>query len=189
MSNNAVAAPRRGLVAIVGAAAAAALYTLTPSMEGTVYKTYRDPAGILTYCTGATEDAAWGKTYTPAECKAQLDRDLARHAEGISKCVKFDKLTDGQRVAYVDFAYNVGVGAFCGSTIARKANAGDLAGSCDALLAWNKAKAWRPVLDKFGRTQKDAEGKVIYAWQFIVLPGLARRRDIERDYCLGSRRI
>lgn len=163
MNSNSTASPqKRGLVAIIGAAAAAALYMLTPAMEGTVYKTYRDPANVLTYCTGATENAAWGKTYTPAECQAQLDRDLARHAEGISKCVKLESMTIGQRVAFVDFAYNVGVGAFCGSTVARKANVGDLVGACNALMMWDKAG-----------------GK--------VLPGLVKRRTIEREYCLGAR--
>lgn len=151
-----------GLAAIVGSSVAAILLIFTPTKEGTVLKTYRDPIGVLTYCTGATENAQWGKTYTMEECRAQLDYDLARHAEGISRCVNMDKLTDGQKIAYVDFSFNVGVSAFCGSTVARKANAGDLRGSCDALLMWDKAG---------GR----------------VLPGLVLRRQQERAYCLGGK--
>ena len=85
----------RGLAVLVGAAAAAALFAITPKFEGTVLRTYRDLGGVLTYCTGATENAMWGKTYTPEECRAQLDRDLTRHAEGISKCIDLGKLTDG----------------------------------------------------------------------------------------------
>jgi lysozyme len=149
---------KRSLAAIVGATAAAALYVLTPSMEGRVLKTYKDVGAVLTYCDGATENAIWGKTYTPAECNAQLDRDLARHAEGVMACTSAH-LTDGQKVAYVDFAYNVGVVAYCGSSVARKANAGDVRGSCDALMMWNRAG-----------------GKV---W-----PGLTRRRAAEREICL-----
>jgi lysozyme len=129
---------RKPLIAIVGAGAAAALLSFVPANEGTVLKTYKDLGGVLTYCTGATENAQWGKTYTPAECKAQLDRDLARHAEGIAKCVDMNKLTDGQRVAFVDTAYNIGVSAFCGSSMARYANSGDMAKSCAALSMWNK---------------------------------------------------
>lgn len=154
---------KRGLAAIIGAAAAAALVVFTPPMEGRVYTTYKDFGnGVLTYCDGATENAIWGKTYTSAECNAQLDRDLARHAEGVMGCTTAP-LTDGQKVAYVDFAYNVGVAAYCGSTVARKANAGDLQGSCDALMMWNRAG-----------------GKV---W-----PGLTRRRAAERDICLRGLR-
>lgn len=155
---------KRSLAAIVGAVAAAALYALVPAQEGTVYKTYRDPVGVFTYCTGATEDAIWGKTYTPAECKAQLDKDLARHAEGISKCVDMDKLTPGQRVAYVDFAYNAGVSAFCGSSMAHYTNANQALKGCSYLPAWNRAG-----------------GKV---W-----PGLVKRREIERQYCTGEKSL
>lgn len=149
---------KRGLVAIVGAAAAAALYTLTPSFEGTVQKTYKDIGGVLSYCTGATENAQWGKTYTMDECKSQLDRDLARHAEGVMSCIH-KPLTDGQRVAYTDLAFNIGVQAFCGSTAAYRANQGDLEGSCNALMKWNRAA-----------------GKEV--------AGLTRRRAAEREICL-----
>lgn len=128
--------PKRGLAAIVGSVVAAALFTFTPTQEGTVYTTYKDIGGVLSYCTGATENAQWGKTYTPAECRAQLDRDLTRHAEGISRCVPMDKLTDGQRVAFVDTAFNIGVANFCSSSMARLAKAGDMAGACAALKRW-----------------------------------------------------
>jgi lysozyme len=128
---------KRGLAAIVGATAAAALLIFTPRNEGTELKTYRDMGGVLTYCTGATENAQAGKSYTVAECRAQLDRDLSRHAEGVVSCVR-EPMPDGVAVAFVDTAYNIGVGAFCGSSMARKANAGDMRGACDSLLLWNR---------------------------------------------------
>lgn len=150
---------RKGLGAIVGGVAAAALLAFTPAWEGTELTTYRDMGGVLTYCTGATENAQWGKTYTPAECKAQLDRDLERHAAGIAQCLPMNRLTNGQKVAFVDAAYNIGVSAFCGSSMARRANAGDMRGACDALLMW----------DKVGGKQ---------------VRGLTRRRQAERQLCL-----
>lgn len=140
------------LAAIVGAVAAAALLIFTPSQEGTVLKTYNDMGGVLSYCTGATENAIWGKTYTVAECQIQLDRDLARHAEGVMQCI-YVPLTDGQKVAFVDTAYNIGVQAFCGSSMARKANAGDLVGACDSLMLWNKIGN-RPVQGLTNRRTK-----------------------------------
>lgn len=126
----------RSLAAIVGAAAAAALMIFTPAQEGRDLGTYRDIGGVLTYCDGATENAMWGKVYTPAECDAQLDRDLARHAEGVMACVTAP-MTVGQRIAFVDTAYNIGVAGFCDSTMARLANQRDTVGSCAALFAWN----------------------------------------------------
>jgi len=150
---------RRGLVALVGAVAATALLSFTPAFEGTKLSTYRDMGGVLTYCTGATENAAWGKTYTPAQCRAQLDRDLERHAAGIAMCIPLARLTDGQKVAFVDVAYNIGVSGFCGSSMARRTNAGDMVGACNALLMWNKV-----------------DGKEVR--------GLTRRRQAERELCL-----
>jgi lysozyme len=148
-----------GVAGIVGAVAAAALFVFTPAQEGRVLKTYRDIGGVLTYCDGATENAQAGKTYAPAECDAQLDRDLERHATGIAKCIPMDRLTAGQKVAFVDAAFNIGVPAFCGSSMARRVNAGDLPGACDALLMWNRAG-----------------GKEVL--------GLTRRRQRERELCL-----
>lgn len=149
---------RDGLVAIVGVAAVSALLAFTPAQEGRVFKTYRDLGGVLTYCDGATENAAWGLTYTSAECDAQLDRDLERHAAGITGCIPLARLSDGQKVAFVDAAYNIGVAAFCGSTMARRINAGDIDGACDALLMWNRSG---------GRE----------------VAGLTRRRQAERQLC------
>jgi lysozyme len=148
------------LAGIVGLAAAAALLVLTPKEEGTKQTTYRDIASVLTYCTGATENAQWGKTYTLAECSAQLDRDLARHAAGVAACLPMDRLTLGQRIAFVDTAYNIGVAGFCNSTMARLALQGDVVGSCSALYAWNQARingTLRPVKGLILRRMRSIE--------------------------------
>jgi lysozyme len=154
-------AAKGGLAAIVGGIAAAALMTFTPANEGRVLKTYRDIGGVLTYCDGATENAQWGKTYIPAECNAQLDKDLERHALGISKCVDMNKLTNGQRVAFVDTAYNIGISAFCNSTMARKANQGDAAGSCAALSLWINVhgKPVQGLINRRAKARQICEGK------------------------------
>jgi lysozyme len=145
-----------GLAGIVGAVAASALLLFTPAQEGRVLKTYRDIGGVLSYCDGATENAQPGRTYTPAECDAQLDRDLERHAAGIAKCVPLGRLTPGQKVAFVDAAFNIGVPAFCGSSMARRINAGDVVGACDALLMWNRV-GWREVAGLTKRRQRERE--------------------------------
>jgi lysozyme len=173
---------RRPLALIVGTAAASILFALVPKQEGTVYRTYRDLGGVLTYCTGATEDAVWGKAYTPAECRAQLDRDLARHAEGAMACITVPT-TEGQRVAFTDLAYNIGVANFCGSWVVRKTNAGDKAGGCAAISSWNKVKKWKPVVLQDGTVLLDAHGRPVMHWVYEPVAGLTKRRAIERDYC------
>ncbi|MGJ0528202.1 lysozyme [Burkholderia gladioli] len=151
---------RKSLVAIVGVAAAGILSTYVPQFEGMVLRGYRDPIGIVTACAGHTATAIFGKPYTVAECNQYLQDDLAEHAAGVVACVP-EPLTVGERAAFVSFAYNVGVPKFCGSTMARKARDGDMAGACAELSKWVYAG-----------------GK--------VLPGLVKRRATERAICEGK---
>lgn len=144
-------------IAIVGAGAAALAVPLVQHYEGTVLSTYRDPVGIITACTGHTgPELKMGQTYTREQCEEMLYKDLAKHADALI-CVR-TPLTDGQRAAFLSFAFNVGDDAFCRSTLVRKANAGDINGACAELSRWTYAS-----------------GK--------QLPGLVRRRAAERQLC------
>ncbi len=152
--------PRQRLAAKVGAGALALAIPLVAHFEGYVPWVYRDPIGRLAACYGHDDQAMTpGKRFTAAECKAMLDEDLLKHAEAID-CIK-RPLTDGQKAAFLSFAFNVGNKAFCGSTLVRKANAGDMAGACAELSRWTLAG-----------------GK--------ELPGLVRRRAAERAVCEGQ---
>lgn len=120
---------RHKLIAAIGAAATVAVVPLVARYEGTVLRTYRDPIGIITACTGHTgPELRMGQTYTRQQCEELLYQDLALHADALG-CIT-QPLTDGQRAAFLSFAFNVGEVAFCQSTLVRKANAGDLPGSC-----------------------------------------------------------
>lgn len=149
---------KQTLVATVGAGCCAALLSYVPQFEGTVLRGYKDPIGIVTACTGNTKSAVLGKPYTKAECEQLLIDDLLEHSAGVLACVK-KPMTTGQKAAAISFAFNVGVGSFCNSTMARKLNAGD-ATACAELSRWTKA----------GGTE---------------LPGLVKRRKVERDMCEG----
>ena len=63
-----------------------------------------------------------------------LYADLLKHAQAL-ECVK-RPMNDGQKAAFLSFAFNVGNGAFCSSTLVRKANAGDMPGACAELSRW-----------------------------------------------------
>lgn len=126
------------LIAVVGVAATATLSTFVPQFEGMVLRGYKDPVGIVTACAGHTLTAQLGRPYTKEECESLLYYDLAVHAEGVMKCVSTE-LTAGQSAAFVSFAYNVGVSKFCKSTMAKKINAGDVAGACKELSRWTTA--------------------------------------------------
>ena len=150
--------PRQKLAAKIGAGALALAAPLVVYFEGTIPRTYRDPIGILTSCTGHTgPELRMGQTWTQEQCDQQLYADLLKHSEALD-CIK-RPLTDGQKAAFLSFAFNVGNSAFCKSTLARKANAGDMAGACAELLRWTRAG--------------DKE-----------LPGLVRRRNAEYQLCV-----
>jgi lysozyme len=154
------ATAKKSLTALVGAGAAGILVTFVPQFEGMILRGYKDPIGIVTACAGHTKTAVFGRAYTLEECNTLLDQDLASHAAGTMKCITVPTSV-GERAAYVSFAYNVGTGAFCKSTLVRKLNAGDRVGACNELLRWTKAG-----------------GK--------ELKGLVRRRQAELELCLKA---
>ena len=148
---------RAKLVAKIGAGATALAVPLVMLYEGTVLQSYRDPIGIITACVGHTgPELRMGQRYTRQQCEDMLYGDLLKHAQALD-CIK-QPMTDGQKAAFLSFAFNVGNKAFCDSTLARKANAGDMAGACAELSRWTRAG---------GRE----------------LPGLVKRRAAERELC------
>ena len=149
--------PRQRLVAKIGAGATALAVPLVMLYEGTVLQSYRDPIGIITACVGHTgPELRMGQRYTRQQCEDMLYGDLLKHADALN-CIK-TPLADNQKAAFLSFAFNVGNGAFCKSTLVRKANAGDLMGACAELSRWVMAG---------GRE----------------LPGLVKRRAAERELC------
>lgn len=158
---------KKTLAGTVGAAAAAMLLNYVPAFEGVILRGYKDPIGIVTACAGHTKTAILGKPYTRQECMKLLDQDLISHAEGVLQCTPGLAGKTYQLAATTSFAYNVGVGAYCRSTTARRFNSGDYAGACRAM---NESDTGRPQWVYAGGKQ---------------LPGLVKRRAIERSMCEG----
>ena len=153
--------PKSPLVALVGAGAAIALATMVPKDEsgrkvdatvtpqgelqvrhvrGPQYLTaYADIVGVWTICDGDTKGVRAGMVETEAGCRDRLERQLVAHAAPVLRCVPGLRGRDNQLVASVSLAYNIGTAGFCRSTAARRFNAGDWQGGCDAFLRWNKA--------------------------------------------------
>jgi lysozyme len=143
-----------------GGAIAALCCAVVGGFEGIRQVAYRDVVGVPTVCYGETRGIRMGMKFTKTECDAMLLKGLDEFANGVERCVPSAvNMPEARYVAHVSLAYNIGIGAYCKSTVARRANAGDVRGSCDAFMMWNKAKG-------------------------ITFPGLTRRRAHERAMCL-----
>lgn len=143
-----------------GAAVTALVIGIVGAWEGVRTVAYRDVVGIPTVCFGETRGVKMGDRYTLEECRVMLGEGVKQFEAGMRSCLTNpDAIPDKPYASMISVTYNIGTGAFCRSTMARRLNAGDIRGACDALLAWNKAG---------GR----------------VVQGLTNRRQDERRLCL-----
>ena len=138
---------------------------LTMVSEGIRRTFYYDLPGILTVCYGHTGAVDKNKVYSLDECKALLTKDMLDAIAAVDKCVP--GLPVRVVASFADAVYNLGPTIACDtskSTAARMLKAGDITGACHQLVRWNKA------------TVMGAK---------VVLPGLTKRREAERDLCLS----
>lgn len=143
-------------VAAGGAAAVVLATPLVMHFEGLATDPYRDVVGVTTVCYGETLGVQH-RRYSDAECAEMLNRRLHEFEAEIRPCLP-ESLPVQTRAALVSWSYNVGTSAACGSSLARKAQAGDLRGACAELSRWVYA------------------GGKVYR-------GLERRRQAERELC------
>ena len=133
---------------------------LIKDFEGLKLTSYLCPANVWTIGYGSTgPHVKEGMTITEQEAEDLLKEDVSKFEECVNQAVEVD-LTQDEFDALVSFSFNVGCGAFMGSTLLRLLNAGNKQAAAQQLLRWDKAG-----------------GK--------VLAGLARRRAAERQVFLA----
>lgn len=121
-------------------AAGAVAIALVGAWEGLRLTSYRDVIGVWTVCYGETRGVKPGMRFTKQQCGDMLIDGLEDFEAGMRACLRNpDAIPDKPYVAFLSLSYNIGTGAFCKSSIARKANAGDLRGACDALMLYTRA--------------------------------------------------
>lgn len=147
-------------------AVAIAVAVIGPA-EGMRNFAYRDPGqGIPTICFGSIRGVQMGDYKTDAECKALLTKEASDVVSRVDSCRP--GLPINVLAAFSSAAFNVGERIACDSTrstAARLLRDGDYAGACRALVAWDKARV----------------GGIL-----VALPGLTKRRQMERDLCLSG---
>lgn len=149
----AVAALSLSAVGFVGIA-------LKEDYRGTAYVPVKGDVPTIGF--GSTKGVQMGDTITPPKALTWAMRDVQAFEGDLRRCVTVP-LFQHEYDAYVSFAYNVGGGAFCGSTLVRKLNAGDYEGACGELRRW------------------------VYSGGRKV-QGLVNRREQEYQTCLGLNR-
>lgn len=93
------------------------------------------PGDVPTIGFGTTGGVKMGDRITPPVALARALKDVETFEGALRQCVTVP-LHQHEYDALVSFSYNVGSGAFCGSTLVKKLNAGDYPGACNELLRW-----------------------------------------------------
>lgn len=134
---------------------------LIKQFEGLELEAYICPAGVATLGYGSTgPDIKLGMKWTKAQAEDRLKNDLGTFSKGVRNLIKV-VLNENQFSAVVALAYNIGLGNFKESTLLKKLNASDFAGTAAEFERWNKGG---------GR----------------VLKGLVKRREAEKALFLKA---
>lgn len=127
---------------------------------------YKCPAGVNSFGYGSLSSNYPEISFPVTKEKALqcLMKDVERFEEGIKEMTK-PHLNDFEMAALISFCYNLGLGAYRGSTLRQKINNLDFKGAAKEFPRWNKAKV-----------------NGVYK----TLPGLTRRRKAEKELFLRS---
>lgn len=148
------------LPSAVLALTAAALVSIAVQ-EGYRGQAYTPVAGdVPTIGFGTTENVQLGDRITVERALVRLLADASKFETAVKRCAPVP-MHPHEFSAYVTLTYNIGEGAFCKSTLAKKLNDLDYEGACREILRWDKFK---------GR----------------ALPGLTKRRQEEYKLCTGG---
>ena len=112
---------------------------LTMASEGVRLTAYLDSGGIPTIGYGHTSGVKAGMTCTQAQAEQWLAEDVEGSEYVVNKVVTAP-LNQNQFDALVDFVFNLGSGAFQGSTLLKLLNQGDYACASKEFPKWNHGR-------------------------------------------------
>lgn len=112
---------------------------LTEQFEGCRLSAYQDQAGVWTIGYGHTgPDVVPGMTITSDQAQSLLMGDISGAAACVNRVVNVP-LAQPEFDALVDFVFNLGPGAFEGSTMLRLLNSGDFTAAAAEFQKWDHA--------------------------------------------------
>ena len=116
------------------------LIKLLKQFEGCRLEAYQDIVGIWTIGWGETKGVVKGLKWTQEKADSELATRAQEFLENVLKaCPELSNLSANKQAACASLAYNIGVGAFAKSTLARMIKAGNMNNAAEAFLMWNKA--------------------------------------------------
>jgi len=118
------------------------------------------PGDVPTIGFGTTENVKMGDKITPPRALVRLLKDSNKFEQAVKRCAPVP-MYQYEFDAYVSLTYNIGEGAFCKSTLAKKLKEYKYEEACKEILKWDNFK-----------------GK--------PLRGLTIRREAEYRKCIGK---
>ena len=108
--------------------------------EGFRSEAYLDIGGVPTIGYGSTKDVEIGDKIDEKGARRRLISEIvSEYHPGINNCVKVP-LNQSEYDAYLSLTYNIGVNAFCKSTLVKLLNQEKYTEACNELPKWNKVK-------------------------------------------------
>ena len=95
------------------------------------------PGDVPTLGFGTTAGVKIGDAIDPVRAVQRALTDVGHFEGAVKKCVTVP-LHQHEYDAFIQLSYNIGVTAFCKSTLVRKLNALDYVGACNEILRWDR---------------------------------------------------
>ena len=111
---------------------------LIKRFEGVCLEAYLDSVRVWTIGYGHTQGVKEGDTCTADQANEWLKEDVHRAENCVAQSVSVD-LTQGEFDACVSFIFNLGCGAFLGSTLLRLINDGRMDDAAAQFVRWSHA--------------------------------------------------
>ncbi len=144
---------------------------LIKRFEGLELEAYQDIAGVWTIGYGHTKDVIEGQRISESEANMLLRADLSPREQVVSHFVKA-ALNQNQFDALVSLVYNIGRGAFIGSTCLKRLNQypPDYIGAADALTWWDQATVNGVTREVLGLVRRRAAEKELFLTPVKEIP-------------------
>ncbi len=143
--------------------------------EGFSPTPYADVGGVPTIGYGSTKNVKNTDRIDEKGARRRLISEIVdEYHPGLNNCIRVP-LNQNEYDAYISLSYNIGIGAFCRSTLVKLLNQEKYEEACEQILEFNKVKV---------KVKEIVDGKEVTVIKKIPIKGLTNRRQAEHKLCL-----